>query len=61
MSNMIKMINRVTGTDMWVAEERLDKYLAAGHRLAAVLPEPEGVAEEAPVKKRTRKRATKKE
>lgn len=60
MTNMIRLINRVTGGDMWVAEERLDKYLAAGHKLAADLPEPESVDAPAPVTKRTRRR-TKKE
>ena len=32
---MVKMINRVTGSVMWVTEERKDEYLAAGHILAA--------------------------
>ena len=32
---MLKMINRVTGSVMWVTEERKDEYLAAGHKLAA--------------------------
>lgn len=32
---MIEMINRATGTTMWVAEERKEEYLAAGHELAA--------------------------
>lgn len=32
---MVKLINRLTGTEMWVAEARLDEYLAAGHKLAA--------------------------
>lgn len=32
---MIKLINCGTGTDMWVAEDRLQEYLAAGHKLAA--------------------------
>lgn len=31
---MIKLINRVTGTEMWVADDRLDEYLAKGHKLA---------------------------
>lgn len=31
---MVKMIDRLTGTDMWVAESRVDEYLAAGHKLA---------------------------
>lgn len=36
---MIKMINRTTGTEMWVHETRLDEYLEAGHKLAPA-PEP---------------------
>lgn len=32
---MITLINRLTGTEMRVTEERLEKYLAAGHKLAA--------------------------
>ena len=36
---MIKMINRTTGTEMWVHETRLDEYLEAGHKLAPP-PEP---------------------
>ena len=32
---MIKLINNLTGTEMWVAEDRLNEYLAAGHKLAA--------------------------
>ena len=32
---MVKFINRLTGTAMWVAEDRVDEYKAAGHKLAA--------------------------
>lgn len=32
---MIEFINRLTGGTMWVAEERKEEYLAAGHKLAA--------------------------
>lgn len=35
MSNMIKFINRLTGGEMWVAEDRVEEYKAAGHKLAA--------------------------
>lgn len=31
---MRRLINKLTGGDMWVSEERVDEYLAAGHRLA---------------------------
>ena len=31
---MIKLINALTGTDMYVPEARLPEYLSAGHRIA---------------------------
>ena len=37
---MIRLINRTTGSVMWVHESRLEEYLAAGHKLAAP-PKPE--------------------
>ena len=40
----VKFINKLTGTEMWVADERKDEYLGAGHKLApdplAIKPEP---------------------
>lgn len=33
---MIKLINRITGTPMWVADDRVVDYLARGHILAPV-------------------------
>lgn len=33
---MVKFINAVTGTEMWVAEDRVEEYKAAGHKPAAV-------------------------
>ena len=36
---MIHLINRFGG-DMWVADNRLDKYLAAGNKLAAPSEKP---------------------
>lgn len=48
---MIKLINRVTGTEMWVADNRVEKYLAAGHKLAAEKAEKPA---EKPVKKRSK-------
>lgn len=50
---MVRMINALTGTDMWVAENRVDEYKAAGHKLAA---EPE-IHTEAP-KVEVKKKAT---
>lgn len=32
---MIKFINALTGTEMLVADDRKEEYLAAGHKLAA--------------------------
>lgn len=32
---MVKFINRLTGTTMWVAEDRVEEYKAAGHKPAA--------------------------
>ena len=57
---MIKLINKITGGEMWVAEARLDKYLAAGHKLAADMPVPE-MPKEAPKKRPTARRRKKKE
>lgn len=33
---MTRFINRLTGTEMLVADDRKKEYIAAGHRLAAV-------------------------
>lgn len=33
---MIKMINKLTGTVMYVEEDRKDEYLAAGHKLVNI-------------------------
>lgn len=32
---MIRFINKFTGTEMWVADNRKEEYLAAGHKPAA--------------------------
>lgn len=32
---MIRFINKYTGTQMWVSEERAEEYKAAGHKPAA--------------------------
>lgn len=49
---MIKMINGNSGNIFWVADNRVDEYLAAGHRLAVI---PEGPKKK-PVKGRTVKK-----
>lgn len=60
----MKFINKLTGTEMWVADDRVEKYTAAGHIPAAVFPmnKPTGaVATEVPKeeKKPRRTRAKK--
>lgn len=37
---MRRFINRITGSEMWVADDRVGEYIAAGHKPAAS-PEPE--------------------
>lgn len=37
---MIRLVNRLTGTEMWVHGSRLKEYLAAGH-VPAAAPKPE--------------------
>ena len=49
---MVKFINRLTGTTMWVHEDRAEEYMAAGHT-PAVIP-----ADEKP-KKPARKKTAK--
>ena len=55
---MIKFINRITGTAMWVSEDRAEEYKAAGHKPAAapVAVAPKAEPKTAPktaVKKKT--------
>lgn len=38
---MVEFINQLTGTAMYVAEERAAEYAAAGHKqVARILPQP---------------------
>lgn len=37
---MVRFINRLFGTEMWVDESRVEEYKAAGHQLAAEAPAP---------------------
>lgn len=37
---MIEMLNPFTGTNFWVADDRVDEYKAAGFPLAAELEKP---------------------
>lgn len=51
---MIKFINALTHTEMWVADERKEEYLEAGHKLASeICAKPTKVEEEAKPEKRT--------
>ena len=34
---MRRMLNKLTGAEMWVADSRVKEYIAAGHSLAASL------------------------
>lgn len=43
---MVKFINRLTGGEMFVSDDRVEEYKAAGHRLASAYSD-----EGAPVKK----------
>ena len=54
---MVKMINARFGNVMYVAEDRVDEYLAKGNRLA-VVPKPRPKPEKKPATKK--KRTTKK-
>lgn len=54
----VKLINAVTGTEMWVADNRKDEYIAAGHKPAAI-PEEKPNNEDMPLESRRRKRLTK--
>ena len=61
---MVVFINAFTGTEMLVADERQEEYIAAGHKLAApTVSKPAEVAEEKPkkvVKATTKKAVSKK-
>ena len=35
---MVKLINKTTGSPMWVADERVDEYIKAGHKNPADTP-----------------------
>jgi hypothetical protein len=37
---MVRMINCFTGDEFWVADDRVEEYKAAGHKLAADLEKP---------------------
>ena len=58
----VRFINRITNTEMWVTDERVEEYKAAGHTLAAddsIAKEPWKKVEE-PKKTVAKKTTTKK-
>lgn len=52
---MVEMINKVSGTRMWVAENRVEEYKAAGHLPAASNVDVLPPVVEKPKKSRERK------
>lgn len=59
----VEFKNRHTGTQMWVAEDRVEEYKAAGHILAADIankPTEEPKAKPVALAKEPAKKATKK-
>lgn len=55
---MVKFTNKFTNTTMWVADERKEEYLSAGHSLAdaPVEQKPEEVEEVKPKRRTTTKK-----
>lgn len=49
---MVQLINKNTGTIMWVADERAAEYIAAGHKPAVVVPPAPPIVEKPPVRRR---------
>lgn len=56
---MVKLINWLTGADMYVAEDRLEEYLKAGHKLPRN-EEPKKAPAAAEKKPSSRKKTAKK-
>lgn len=55
---MVKLINWLTGNEMYVADDRLDEYLKAGHKLPKKTETTAKVSNEE--KPKSRKKTTKK-
>ena len=55
---MVRFINRFTGNEMWVAEDRVEYYKAAGHKPAVIDPKP--IKPVTASRKTTNKKSTKK-
>lgn len=52
---MIKLINRVSGTEMWVPENRAAEYIAAGHKPADDAPPAPPAKKTIPPKRTSKK------
>lgn len=52
---MIKLINSTTGTEMWVANDRVAEYLARGHKPAVEVPPAPPLPKKKPAAKKTKK------
>lgn len=50
---MTELVNKISGAPMWVADNRVEEYLAAGHKKPAAAEPSE---EKRPEKKTTRKK-----
>lgn len=48
---MVRFTNKFTGCEMWVADDRVEEYKAAGHKLAANAEKPA----KAPAKRNVKK------
>lgn len=55
---MVKLINRVTGTEMWVTEERAAEYIANGHKPFDEVPPAPPAKKTTPPKGKTTKKTT---
>lgn len=52
----VHLINGSTGTDMWVTADKVEEYLAAGHKLAAAPVEKPAEEKPKTAKKKTAKK-----
>ena len=51
---MIEFINSITGGKMLVAEDRVEEYIAAGHKPAALPSSDESAEQDKPAKSKKR-------
>lgn len=54
--SMVKMINATFGNTMWVADDRVEEYKAAGHTVAPAAKSSAGEPTEKKPKKATKKK-----